>query len=422
MSVLRRLLESGEIRAIGRVGGFVPFDRVPPVGDHTDVHQALNLNAYLSGIRLLADTVSTLPVDAYIRQDGVRRAYRPKPNWLTSPDPRNPTQTMQSVISQAIISLYSDGNAFIATLRDDSGEVQELHVLDPKRVTIRRGADGAPVYVIRHANNATVEAGPDEIKHVPLIRLAGEERGIDLLRASAGALNTGLAIEEFAANYFSNGASPSGVVTVPSEMKADVAASLRDQLARAQTGGKRWSLMMLTGGADFKEYKGIDPEQTQLLSSRTFTVLQVCRLLRIPPMMLAVTEGNAMSYSSVEQQSLAFVRDTVRPLAGIIESALSPLITNPQAFVRFSLEGLLRGASADRAAYYTQLLGNGVLSVNDVRALEDQRPVDGGDSYRMPLNEAPNFALAETKAKADVLASLVSSGVALDEARRIVGV
>jgi hypothetical protein len=62
MSVLRRLLESGEIRAIGRVGGFVPFDRVPPVGDHTDVHQALNLNAYLSGIRLLADTVSTLPV------------------------------------------------------------------------------------------------------------------------------------------------------------------------------------------------------------------------------------------------------------------------------------------------------------------------------------------------------------------------
>jgi HK97 family phage portal protein len=422
MSVLRRLLASVEIRAIGRVGGFVPFDRVPPVGDHTDVHQALNLNAYLSGIRLLADTVSTLPVDAYIRQDGVRRAYRPKPNWLTAPDPRNPTQTMQSVISQAIISLYSDGNAFIATLRDDSGEVQELHVLDPKRVTIRRGADGAPVYVIRHANNATVEAGPDEIKHVPLIRLAGEERGIDLLRASAGALNTGLAIEEFAANYFSNGASPSGVVTVPSEMKADVAASLRDQLARAQTGGKRWSLMMLTGGADFKEYKGIDPEQTQLLSSRTFTVLQVCRLLRIPPMMLAVTEGNAMSYSSVEQQSLAFVRDTVRPLAGIIESALSPLITNPQAFVRFSLEGLLRGASADRAAYYTQLLGNGGLSVNDVRALEDQRPVDGGDSYRMPLNEAPNFALAETKAKADVLASLVSSGVALDEARRIVGV
>ena len=422
MSLLRSLLASPEVRAINRIGGFVPFGRVPPVGDHTDVHQALNLNAYLSGIRLLADTVSTLPVDAYIRQDGVRRAYRPKPNWLVAPDPRNPTQTIQSVVSQAIISLYSDGNAFIATLRDSAGVVEELHVLDPKRVTIRRGADGVPVYVIRHANNTEVEAGPDEIKHVPLIRLAGEERGIDLLRASAGALNTGLAIEDFAANYFSNGASPSGVVTVPSEMKADVAASLRDQLARAQTGGKRWSLMMLTGGADFKEYRGIDPEQTQLLSSRTFTVLQVCRLLRIPPMMLAVTEGNAMSYSSVEQQSLAFVRDTVRPLAALIESALSPLITNPQAFVKFSLEGLLRGASTDRSAFYTQLLSNGVLSVNDVRALEDLRPVDGGDSYRMPLNESPNFALAETKAKADVLASLVSSGVPIEEARRIVGV
>jgi phage portal protein BeeE len=129
-----------------------------------------------------------------------------------------------------------------------------------------------------------------------------------------------------------------------------------------------------------------------------------------------------VSYASVEQQSLAFVRDTVRPLASILESALSSLVTNPDAFVRFSIEGLLRGASTDRAAFYTQLLTQGVLSPNEVRSYEDLRPIDGGDNFRMPLNEAPNMAVADIRSKAEVLQSLVASGVPLDEARRIVGI
>ena len=417
--LIRSILGGDEQRAIGSIGGFVPFNRGG--GDVTDIHGAMNLTAYTSGVRLLADTISTLPVDTYIRRDGVRFPYRPKPSWLTSPDPRNQTQTIQSLISQAIVSLYSDGNLFLATLRDASGEVQELRVLNPERVEVAR-VDGVPVYTIRHADGSSVKAGPNEIKHVPLLRLPGEERGVDLLRANAQAIKTGLAIEDFAATYFENGSNPSGIIKVPGEQKKETAEALKDQIRRSQTGAKRWSLLMLTGGAEFQEFRGVDPEQTQLLASRTFTVLQICRLLRIPPYMLSVTDPGAVSYASVEQQSLAFVRDTVRPLAAILESALSSLVTNPDAFVRFSLEGLLRGASNERATFYTQLLTQGVLSPNEVRAFEDLRPIDGGDQFRMPLNEAPNMAVADARAKAEVLASLVSSGIPLADARRIVGI
>ena len=417
--LIRSILGGDEQRAIGSIGGFVPFNRGG--GDVTDIHGAMNLTAYTSGVRLLADTISTLPVDTYIRRDGVRFPYRPKPSWLTSPDPRNQTQTIQSLISQAIVSLYSNGNLFLATLRDASGEVQELRVLNPERVEVAR-VDGVPVYTIRHADGSSVKAGPNEIKHVPLLRLPGEERGIDLLRANAQAIKTGLAIEDFAATYFENGSNPSGIIKVPGEQKKETAEALKDQIRRSQTGAKRWSLLMLTGGAEFQEFRGVDPEQTQLLASRTFTVLQICRLLRIPPYMLSVTDPGAVSYASVEQQSLAFVRDTVRPLAAILESALSSLVTNPDAFVRFSLEGLLRGASNERATFYTQLLTQGVLSPNEVRAFEDLRPIDGGDQFRMPLNEAPNMAVADARAKAEVLASLVSSGIPLADARRIVGI
>lgn len=422
MSVLRTLLgNGGESRAVNRIAGYLPFDRVPPIGAETDIQTAMNLTAYTAGIRLLADTVSTLPADSYIRRDGVRYPYRPKPVWLTVPDPRNPTQTFQSIISQAIVSLYSDGNLFLATLRDEAGDVLELRVLNPERVEVHRGGDGVPVYKIRRSDGGYEEFGPNEIKHIPLMRLPGEERGVNLIKANAHAIQTGLAIEDFAATYFENGTNPSGVVTLPAEQRKEVADSLKEQIRRTQTGSKRWSVLLLTGGADFKEFRGVDPESTQLLSSRTFTVLQIARLLRIPPYMLSVTDPGAVSYASVEQQSLAFVRDTVRPLASVLESALSSLIVNPDAFVRFSIEGLLRGASADRATFYTQLLTQGVLSPNEVRSLEDLRPIEGGDNFRMPLNEAPNMAVADVRSKAEVLASLVSSGIPLDEARRIVG-
>jgi HK97 family phage portal protein len=421
MSILRRIIGEGETRALNRIGGFLPFDRVPATSSDTDVNAALNLTAYNAGIRLLADTVSTLPIDSYIRRDGVRYPFRPKPIWLTEPDPRNQTQTIQSLLSQMIVSLYTNGNVFVATLRDTSGEVQELRVLNPERVHVQRDADGSPIYTVTNGKD-TVVAGADEIKHIPLLRLPGEERGIDLLRANAQAIRTGLAIEDYANAYFVNGANPSGVVKIPAEQKREVTEALKDQLRHAQTGSKRWSMLLLTGGADFQEFRGVDPEQTQLLASRTFTVLQICRLLRIPPSMLSVTDPGAMSYASVEQQTLAFVRDTVRPLASLLESALGTLITNPDAFVRFGLEGLLRGASADRASFYTQLLQQGIISTNEARALEDLRPIDGGDNYRMPLNEAPSMAVADSRARAEVLDKLVGSGVPLDQARKIAGI
>lgn len=422
MSILRNILRpQGEQRAINNIGGYVDFARGFGPED-ADINYAMNLTAYTAGIRLLADTVSTLPVDSYIRRDGVRFPFRPKPAWLVAPDPRNPTQTMQSVVSQIIMSMYSDGNAFVATLRDGAGEVQELRVLDPKRIEVSRGGDGVPVYKIRAANGTYTEVGPNEIKHIPLFRLPGEERGVDLLRANAQALNTGIAIEDFASAYFANGVNPSGILKVGQEQKKEVADGLKEAIRRSQTGSKRWSMMVVTGQVDFQPFQGMDPEQTQLLASRTFTVLQVCRLLRVPPHMLGVQDPGTMSYASVEQQAVAFVRDTVRPLASLIEQALGSLITNPDAFVKFTLEGLLRGASNDRATYLTQLLMQGIISPNEARAIEDLRPIDGGDQFRMPLNEAPNMAVAEARSKADVLNILVGAGVPLEEARRIVGI
>jgi len=421
VSILRRVIPGGDVRAITRIGGYVPFDRIPPLEGNA-VDAAMNLTAYQAGIRLLADTMSALPADSFIRRDGERKPYRPKPIWLSKPDPRNETQTFQSLVSQMVLALYTNGNCFLATLRDGSGEVQELRVLPPEKVEIERNADGSPRYLFRKSNNNVEVFTQDQVKHIPLMRLPGEERGVDLLTANKSAILQGVAVEEYAASFFENASNPSGVVSLPPNIKKEDAEAIRDQIKRNTTRSKQWSVAVMSGGASWQSLGGLNAEQAQLLSTRNFTVLQVCRILRVPPFMLGITDPGAMSYNSVEAQSLGFIRDTLRPLASILESALSQLIMSPDAFVKFNMEAMLRGVSADRASFYSSMASSGFISTNEVRKMEDLAPIDGGDFYRTSLSDAPSIVVAELSSKANLLKTLIDAGVELAEARKLVGI
>jgi HK97 family phage portal protein len=421
VSIIRRIIGAQDERAIGRISGYIPFDRIPPLGENA-IDAAMNLTAYQAGIRLLADTVSALPADSFIRRDGERKAYRPKPIWLTKPDPRNETQTFQSLVSQMVISLYTNGNCFLATMRSSDGEVQELRVLPPEKVDIERNADGSPRYLYRKANGNVEVFTQDQIKHIPLLRMPGEERGVDLLTANKQAILQGVAVEEYTSAFFQNASNPSGVVSLPPNIKKEDAEAIRDQIKKNTSRSNQWSVAVMSGGASWQSLGGINAEQAQLLSTRNFTVLQVCRILRVPPFMLGITDPGAMSYNSVEAQSMGFIRDTLRPLCTILESALSQLIIAPDAFVKFNMEAMLRGVSADRAAFYSSMASSGFISTNEVRKLEELTPIEGGDFYRTSLADAPSIVVAELNSKANLLKVLIDAGIELEEARKLVGI
>jgi hypothetical protein len=128
-----------------------------------------------------------------------------------------------------------------------------------------------------------------------------------------------------------------------------------------------------------------------------------------------------MSYNSVEQQNLAFVQYTLRPLVEMIERPLSTLILLPDAFVKFSMDSILRGTTKDRYDTYRVGLQEGWLNVNDIRKFEDFSPIDSGDSYRMPLNEA-DAETAMLSTKVDIVAKLVQAGFSPADASRLVGI
>jgi HK97 family phage portal protein len=428
VSVFRRILGTNpEERNLNGLG-LVPtaFDRVPGLSStRVDAKSTLGLTSAWACVRILADLISTMPLDAYRRDNGERRPYRPggtKPTWLITPLPGEPAVGIQSVISEIIVSLYLSGDAFVYTPRDpETLEPLEVRPLDPRSVTInRRGRD--VTYTVRNSEHTTgVEFGPDTILHIPLIRLPGQDRGINPIEALRNTLALGMTLEDSASNFFATGSTPTGILESADSLTADQIKSIKEGWLRHHTGANQYTPGVLTGGLTFKPL-AFKPEDAQLLSSREFTVNEIARIFRVPPALLAVTTPGAMSYASVEQLSEDFVRFTLRPLAEIIERPLSTLIPLPEAFVKFSMDALLRGSTESRFNAYRTGLASGFLTVSQIRRWEDMPPVpdDSGDVFRQPLNEA-DAALVTTKQKTDIYTALIGSGMDEATARRIAG-
>jgi len=247
--------------------------------------------------------------------------------------------------------------------------------------------------------------------HIKDLTLPGELRGksrIDLVKEELGLAR---ALEEFAARFFGQGSSTTGIIQFPGNLSREQAKNLVDAFEDGHKGLRRSHRPgILFGGATFQK-TGVDPNESQFLESRQFSVEEIARIFRVPPSMIGVTTPGAMSYASVEANQLHFLQHTLTPYLAKIEGEYSVLLAG-RAFIRFSTAGLLRGDIAARNASFSSGLMNGYLSVNDVRRLEDMTPVEGGDVYRVPLAnidiEAAN--LAELDRKSLIAQRLILAG------------
>lgn len=376
-------------------------------GVQVDQSNSMKLNAFYACVLLISDTISTLPVDCYIRRDGDRFPFRPQPAWVQKPD----VELLRSEhYQQALVSLLLDGNAFIRIFRDSNGDVANLVVLDPSRVEVKRMNETREIYYVINEDYAR-PIPKSEMLHITEIRKAGETRGVSRVSELRDNLGLAVALQNFASRFFAQGAITQGVIESPNNLTAEQAKSLADGYNLQHKGyQKAHKVGILSGGAIFKR-TGVNPDEAQMLDSQKFAVEQIARIFRVPPHMIGITTAGSMSYNSVEQQNINFVQHTLRSYIAKLEEAYSQLL--PQgAFLRFNIDGLLRGDFQTRMQGYSIGAQAGFLSTNDIRRLEDLRPVDGGDVYRVPLANVDLAAasLVETDKKVTMAQKLINSG------------
>ena len=406
--MLSRLLGGGnEERAVSFQNLFASgdtFSFTTASGTTVTQQDSLKIEAVYACVRMISDSISTLPVDTFLRLDGTRRPFRPRPDWLDNPESG---VTRIEHFQQVLVSLMLNGNSFTRILRDDQG-IAGLVVLNPERVECSRDrVTRRPIYIYEARDVITA----DNMIHITELRLPGDMRGrsrIELIKENLGLAK---ALEEFAARFFGQGSSASGIIEFPGNLTREQAKDLVSGFEEGHKGLRRSHRPgVLFGGAKFTKTT-VDNDSAQFLESRRFAVEEIARIFRVPPSMLGVTTPGAMSYASVEQNGIQYVTHTLRPYIEKIEEGYSRLLAG-RAFMKFNVDGLLRGDQASRYAAFSTGLQSGFLSINDIHRLEDMPPVDGGSSYRVPLANVDLSAanLAEIDRKVLMAQRLITTG------------
>jgi HK97 family phage portal protein len=384
------------------VSGFATWS-----GTVVNQKNALEIGAAYACVRLLSDTISTLPVDTFIRRDGNRLPYRPRPAWVYEPE--GPGSSRIEYYKQIVVSMLLSHGAVVQILRNGNGEIVALQPLDPTRVDIRRNRETRLREFVIDGGQAILPG--EDVLYIPEMRRPGSLKGVSRVDELKQTLGLAKALDEFASRYFSNGANTSGIIEFPGNLTQEQAKDLVDAFEAGHKGLKKAHRPgVLSGGATFTK-TGSDGEQAQMLQSRQFAVEEVARVFRCPPSMIGLNTPGAMSYASVEHNAIQFTRYSLTPLIAAIEEAHNRLLPG-DVFLRVNMDGLLRGDSATQAQVFSTALQAGYMSVNEARGLMDLRPVDGGDNPRVPLaNIAVSSAgIVEERERVEMAAKLVQSG------------
>ena len=381
-----------------------------PVTERT----AMQMTAVYSCVRILAEAVAGLPIHLYRYTDdgGKEKALDHPLYWLLHDEP-NPEMSSFVFRETLMTHLLLWGNAYAQVIRNGKGEVVGLYPLMPNKMSVDRDENGQLYYTYQRSkeeaptmNGSSVLLKPSDVLHIPGLGFDGLV-GYSPIAMAKNSIGMAIACEEYGAKFFANGATPGGILEHPGTVKDPQ--RVRDSWNSAFGGSANANkVAVLEEGMKYTPIS-ISPEQAQFLETRKFQINEIARIFRVPPHMVGDLEKS--SFSNIEQQSLEFVKYTLDPWVVRWEQSIQrALLTQDEKqkyFVKFNLEGLLRGDYQSRMNGYAIGRQNGWMSANDIRELEnlDRIPAEeGGDLYlingnMLPMKDAGAFANITTEGK-----------------------
>lgn len=357
--------------------------------------RALGVASVFACVRVVADTVGTLPLEV-MQQRG--RAKRPAPGhrlYSVLHDMPNDdmTSTDMRCAMQANLSLRS--NCYAEILRDVDGDPVGLYPVESQRVTMYRDSTTRRIKY-RLDNGTTLDKA--DVVHVRANSFNGLV-GADVLGTVRECIALAIALQDNAAKFFGNGSRPGGVLEHPAALSEEAQERLRKQF-EDQVGGKNlYRMMVLEEGLKYVAQRS-ENKDSQFDESRVAQDLNICRVFGVPPHKIGIL--NAQPRANVEQDNLSFIMDTIRPHVVRWEQTLNAKLLTAEDrdqgfYVRFNLNAIQRGDMKSR--YDAMAVGRqwGWLSANDCREAEELEPIEGGDIYLQPLN------MVEAKRASEIL-------------------
>ena len=334
-----------------------------------DADEAMRMATVWGCIRLLAESVAGLPIDVYRRTPGgVRVPISPVPASI-----RNPSGIVSrsTWTYQAMVSLLLRGNAYgLVTQFDPNGWPLQIEIAHPDTVEVKQTDQFAPPeYRI-----ARKPVPSERMLHLSAFNVPGSVVGLSPIQYAAQTIGISLSAESYGAEYFEEGGHPSGVLESDQPLTAQQAKEMKQRFKEASEGG---DIVTLGAGLKFHAVQ-VSPGEAQFLEARQASAIDICQIFGVPPEMLGLAaSGQSVTYTNREQRALDFVAFSLQWWLTRFEEVLTGILPRPQ-YVKYNVDAFLRADLLTR--YQAHQLSYGKWkSANEIRALEDDPPTDGGD-------------------------------------------
>jgi HK97 family phage portal protein len=356
-------------------------------GANVNPTTAMQLSTVYSCVKVLSESVGQLPLKVYERTP-TGRDYLPDHEIQQLLRRPNPRQTGQEFWEMAVTLLKMTGNFYAFIVHGVGGRILEIMPYCAGAVEPKLRENGDLVYHVTYADGGTDILDADKILHIKGPSIDGLV-GMSDIEQSKNAIGLAMSTEKHGAVLFKNGAQPQGVLSTDQVIADETYDRIRTSWNDTHQGtSNAHRTAILESGLKYQAMS-LSNSDAQFLETRKYQRAEICGIFRVPPHKIG--DLTHATFSNIEHQSQEFVSDSLMPILTRIESRVSDFMlgetaANANIFVKFDVRALLRGDMAARGDFYTKLQLAGALSPNEVRALEDMNPREGGDIYLTPAN------------------------------------
>ena len=361
---------------------------------------SMRYSAVLACVRIVSETIASLPLFVYKRlpQGKAKATEHPLYNILHM----QPNPELSSFIYREMMAIHLLlwGNSYSEIIEDKAGRIVGLWPLLPWNMEVLRTNAGKLVYKYRLPDNTEIIIPNRNVLHIIGLSFDGLV-GKSIIALARESIGLGMAMEEFGAKFYGQGTQFGGFIEHPKSLGPlafeNLKASLKEKYQGIQNSHK---IMILEEGMKFSK-NVIPPNDAQFIESRQFQLEEIARIFNVPPHL--IKDLSKSTYDNIEQQGIEFVVYTIRPWCVRIEQAMMIKLFSDEEkkkyFIEFLVDGLLRGDITSRYSAYAIGKQWGWLSSDDIRELENQNPLPGGQGkiYWMPLNMVDAKTASEPK-------------------------
>lgn len=346
----------------------------------------LGLSAAWGCTRLIAETLASLPLSVFEKTSAGKRVATDHPMHFILHDQPNADTTAAVFWEAMVAAMLLRGNAYAEKLMLGD-RIVGLAFIHPDRLSVRRSQNGAKSYQIRDDAGRYRDLPARNLWHIPGFSLDGK-CGVSVIQYGANVFGTALATQAAARGIYERGLHQTAALKLPNTLRDDQREDARATLQKLSGAVNSGKSIVLEAGSDIVQV-GIKPADAQMVEALGFSVEDVCRWFRVPPFMVGHTEKSTSWGSGIEQQMIGFLTFTLGPWIRRIEQSIAKdlLPRGGRFYPHFAVEGLLRADSAARAAFYSVMVNNGILTRDEVRELED-RPAHGGNAAVLTVQTA----------------------------------